>query len=40
MPLHVRLFREDRPTQTIAIGVSILNDTLQFRRLTEEQAPD
>lgn len=37
MPPHVRLFREDRPTQTLFIGMSVLSDNSQFRRLTAEQ---
>jgi hypothetical protein len=40
MPPHVRLFREDRPTQTLFIGISVLEDTRQFRRLTEERSLD
>jgi hypothetical protein len=33
MPPHVRLFREDRPTQTRVIALSLLDDARQFRRL-------
>ena len=40
MPPHVRLFREDRPTQTLFIGISVLDDTKQFRQLTGEGTPD
>ena len=40
MPPHVRLFREDRPIQPLFLGISVLEDTKQFRRLTEEQTPD
>ena len=39
MPLHVRLFREDRRTQTLIIGISVLDDAEQFRRLPEAPSP-
>jgi hypothetical protein len=37
MPLHVRLFREDRPSQTIVIAASVLDDPKEFNRLFDEQ---
>ena len=40
MPPHVRLFREDRPTQTLFIGISVLDDIRQFRLLPEPPNQD
>ena len=37
MPLHVRLSREDRPSQILVIAVTVLDDTKQFRRLSENR---
>ena len=40
MPPHVRLFREDRPTQTRVVALSLLDDARQFRRLPEPRNQD